>query len=114
MPDEALALTTIFWGVSAVAALVIAVPQSLLLARTALRRDPLWWFRLKTSLLFGSLGVAMIRNLGVWADYTFFDQRYLGPITQRWQMDLVLATGIMLACVLAAVLYIQTQHEVRP
>lgn len=113
-PDEALALTTAFWGAAAAAALIIAVPQAILLVRTALRRDPLWWFRLKTTLLFGSLGAAMARNVAVWADFTFFDQRYLGGIAQRWPADMVLSAAIMLACVLAAVLYVRTQHEVRP
>ena len=113
-PDDALALTTLFWLVAAIAALTIAVPQAILLVRTAVHRDPLWWFRLKTTLLFGSLGVALGRNVAVWADYAFFGQRYLGTIAQRWAMDLVLAAAIMLACVLAAILYAQTQHEVRP
>lgn len=112
--DEAIDVTTLLWAVASIAALSIAVPQATLLARTAVHRDPLWWFRLKTTLLFGSLGVAMIRNVLVWADLAWFDQRYLGPITHRWPLDLGLALCITAACVLAAVLYVQVQHEVRP
>lgn len=113
-PDLALTLTTICWGVAALAALVIAVPQSFLLVRTAERRDVLWWFRLKTTLLFGSLGVALLRNVAIWADYVFFGQWYFGSITQRWPMDLALSVLIMLACLLAASLYIKVQSEVSP
>lgn len=114
MPAEALTVTTLFWGISALAALFIAAPQAALLVRTAVRRDPLWWFRLKTTLLYGSLGLALARNVAIWADYTFFNQRYLGTIAQRWPADLVLSALVMLACVLAAVLFWRTQHEVRP
>ena len=113
-PEAAIGMTTLVWGVAAIASLTIAVPQAVLLIRTSLNRDPLWWFRLKTTLLFGSLGIAMIRNVAVWADFAYFDQRYLGPIADRWPFDLGLALGICAACVLAAILYIQTQHEVRP
>jgi hypothetical protein len=112
--DDALALTTLCWGIAAIAALIIAVPQAILLIRTALHRDPLWWFRLKTTLLFGSLGTALTRNVAIWADYALFDQRYFGTISQRWPADLVLSALVMLACVLAAVLYVKTQNEVRP
>lgn len=113
-PDNALVVTTLCWGIAAIAALIIAVPQSVLLIRTSVHRDGLWWFRLKSTLLFGSLGLSMVRNLAVWADFTFYDQHYLGTIAQRWSLDLALSALIMLACVLAAVLYIQTQHEARP
>lgn len=106
--------TTACWAVCAIAALIVAVPQSILLVRTAPDRDDLWWFRLKSSLVFGSLGLAMIRNVAIWADYVFFDQRYLGMIEQRWPLDLALSVLIMAGCILAAVLYIQTQFEARP
>ena len=112
-PETAVGMTTLVWGVAAIASLTIAVPQSVLLIRTSLNRDPLWWFRLKTTLLFGSLGIAMIRNVAVWADLAWFDQQYLGPIATRWPLDMALAFGICAACVLAAILYIQTQHEVQ-
>ena len=110
--DQGLALTTLCWAVAAVASLVIALPQSWLLARTATRRDILWWFRLKTTLLFGSLALALGRNLAVWADYAFFDQKFFGGIASRWPADLALSVLIMAACVLAASLYVRVQHEV--
>lgn len=110
-PDEALAVTTIFWGLAAVAALSIALPQSVLLCRTTLRRDDLWRWRVKTVLLFGGLALANLRNLAVWADYAFFDLRYLGTIEQRWPLDLAVAVILMAACTLAAVLHWETQHE---
>lgn len=113
-PDDAITATTVFWGVAAIAALIIAVPQAWLLIRTSLHRDRLWRFRGMSTLLFGSLGLAMGRNVAVWADLAFFDQYYLGPIATRWPLDLVIAALITLACVLAAFLYIQTQQEVRP
>jgi hypothetical protein len=114
MPDIAINLTTACWGVALIAALVIALPQSLLLIRTSVRRDDLWWFRLKSSLLFGSLALAMARNLAVWADFALFNQRYFGTIERRWPMDLGLSALIMAAVVLAAILYVRTQTEVRP
>jgi hypothetical protein len=110
-PDEGLAVTTIFWGLAAIASLSIAVPQSVLLCRTTLRRDDLWRFRVKTVLLFGGLALANLRNLAVWVDYAFSDQRYLGGIEQRWPLDLAVAVILMAACTLAAVLFWQTQHE---
>jgi hypothetical protein len=113
-PDDALAITTGVWALAALAALSIAIPQSWRLIRTSMRHDSLWWFRLMSVLLFGALGVAMLRNVAVWADLTFNDQRLLGPISQRWPFDLGIATGVMIACVYAAVLYVQTQREVLP
>lgn len=112
-PEQAIDLTTLIWGVAAVAALVIAVPQSALLARTTppSRRDRNWWFRLMSTLLFGALGIAMLRNVVVWADLAYFDQRVLGPIARRWPLDLGLAVAICVACVLAAWLYVKTQRE---
>lgn len=109
--DTGLALTTLCWAVAAVAALTIALPQSWLLVRTAVDRDKLWWFRLKSTLLFGSLGVAMLRNVAIWADYVLFDQHYFGGIAQRWPADLALSVVIMCACLLAAILYVRTQYE---
>lgn len=111
-PDEALTVITVFWGIAAVASLIIAVPQSILLVQTSHRRDKLWPFRLMSVLLFGSLGVAMGRNVAVWADLAFADQAYLGALATRWPLDLILAALIMLACVLAALLYVQVQREV--
>lgn len=113
MVDNALALTTFFWGIAAVASLSIALPQMGLLVRTSIHRDELWWFRLKTTLLFGSLGLAMFRNVAVWADYSFFDQYYLGAITERWPADLTFAFLIMVACLLAAALFWKTQRDER-
>jgi hypothetical protein len=70
-PDDALAITTGVWALAALAALSIAIPQSWRLIRTSMRHDSLWWFRLMSVLLFGALGVAMLRNVAVWADLTF-------------------------------------------
>jgi succinate-acetate transporter protein len=111
MSDLGQDVTTVCWGVAALAAATIAVPQAILLCRTLFRRDELWWFRLKTTLLFGSLALALGRNLAVWADYTWFGQRYLGTIDHRWAVDLILSSLIMLACLLAAGLYWKTRHE---
>lgn len=113
-PDNVLGAITLCWALGAVACLVISVPQSILLVRTSVNRDPLWWFRLKTTLLFGSLGVALIRNVAIWVDYTWFGQDLFGPIGERWPWDLAISALICGACVLAAVLYVQTQNEVRP
>lgn len=114
MLDSGVEVTTVLWAVATVAALIIAVPQTWLLIRTATHRDGLWWFRLKTSLLFGSLALSMLRNMAVWADYAFFEQRYLGTIAQRWTFDLGVAFLITAACCLAATLFIRVQHEVKP
>jgi len=109
-PDDAVALTTLCWAVASTASFTIAVPQLWLLLRTSIHRDSLWWFRLKTTLLFSSLGIAMVRNVAVWADFAFFEQHYLGAIDRRWPLDLALALAITVACVFSAILFIYTQH----
>jgi hypothetical protein len=113
-PEDAVDITTIVWGIAAVAALSIAVPQAVLLIRLRRLHDRLWPFRVMSALLFGSLGVAMGRNVLAWADLAYFDQRYLGPIARRWPLDLAVAMLIMLACVWAALLYVRVQSEVQP
>lgn len=113
-PAEALDVTTLVWGVAALAALSIAIPQAIMLIRLRNVRDSLWPFRVMSVLLFGALGVAMTRNVAVWADVAYFDQRYLGPIAVRWPLDLGIALTIMLACLWAAGLYSKVQREERP
>lgn len=112
--DQALDITTLIWGIAAAAALVIAVPQGVRLVKLRDRRDRLGSFRLMSTLLFGSLGVAMGRNVVFWADLAYFDQRYFGPIARRWPLDLGIALTIMVACVFAALLYVRVQNEVQP
>lgn len=112
--NDALILTTLFWALAALAALAIAAHQSMRLARAAPAHDEHWWFRLMSVLVFGSLGVTKLRNVAVWSDYIWFDQGLFGSILQRWPLDLALAVLTMLACLLAAVLYVQTQREPHP
>lgn len=113
-PEDAVDVTTMVWGVAALAALMVAIPQSLLLVRMRNRQDRLWPFRVMSTLLFGSLGIAMGRNVLVWADLAYFDQRYMGPIARRWPLDMAIALLIMVACLWAALLYVRVQNEVTP
>lgn len=110
-PDQAVDVTTVIWALAAVPSLGIAVAQAILLVRLRKRADRLWQYRVMGSLLFGSLGVAMSRNVVVWADLAYFDQHYLGPIARRWPLDLGLALCIMVACLWAGVLYVREQRE---
>jgi hypothetical protein len=110
-PPDVLSITAACWIVAAMASLRIAPPQLLLLIRTCTHRDDLWLYRLKTSLLFGSLAVALLRNAAVWADFVWFDMRYFGSIADRRLGDLVVSVAIMLACLLAAGLYSREQRR---
>ncbi len=110
--SQAIDLTALIWAVAMAATLSIAVPQAILLVRMRKRRDRLSPFRIMSATLFGSLGVAMARNVAVWTDLAFFDQQYLGPIARRWPLDLVLALLVMAACIYAAGLYQRVQREV--
>jgi hypothetical protein len=112
-PEGALILTTLFWAVAGFVATGIAVHQSVRLVRAVGHHDKHWWFRLMSVLVFGSLGVTKLRNVAIWTDYIWFDQQLMGTIQQRWPLDLALATLTMAACLLATVLYVQTQQGER-
>lgn len=114
MPPEALLIMTACWAISAIAALSIALPQSVLLVRTTFARDKNWWLRLKTTLLFGSIGIAAGRTAAILIDYLWFDQAWFGPLESRWAGDLTLAVAVTTAVVLAAVLFWQIQFEREP
>lgn len=109
--DQAVDLTTLIWAFAAVPSLGIALAQAILLIRMRHSRDRLWPYRVMCTLLFGSLGVAMGRNVAVWADLAFFEQFYLGPISRRWPIDLALALLIMVSCLWAGALYLREQRE---
>lgn len=113
MTPDLLALTACCWVVAALAALRIAAPQLVLLIRTSLHRDDLWLYRLKTSLLFGSLAVALLRNAAIWVDFLWFEQRFFGSINERQTGDLATSATITAACCLAAWLYQREQHRDR-
>jgi hypothetical protein len=111
MTPDLLSITAACWVVAALASLRIAPPQLLLLIRTCCTRDDLWLYRLKTSLLFGSLAVALLRNAAIWADYVWFDMRFFGPISDRQMGDLLISVAVMVACLLAAGLYHREQRR---
>ena len=108
-PEQAVDITTLIWAFAAVPSLGIATAQAILLVRMRRSKDRLWPYRVMGTLLFGALGVAMARNVAVWADLAYADQRYLGPIDRRWPLDMFLAFCIMLACLWAGALYVREQ-----
>lgn len=112
--EQAVDLTTLLWALAAIPSLGIALAQAYLLVKMRRARDRLWQYRVMGTLLFGSLGVAMGRNVVVWADLAFFEQRLLGPIAVRWPLDLALAFLIMLACLWSGALYVREQRERHP
>lgn len=114
MTIDPLTMTTLCWIVGAAAALRIALPQIVLLF-VVRDHDDLWPYRLKNTLLYGSLAVALVRNVLVWADYVWFDQAYFGAIDERRSGDLAVSAAIMAACLVAAVLYsLEQRRRSRP
>jgi hypothetical protein len=104
MTPDLLTVTTFCWIVGALASLRIALPQVVLLF-VVRDHDDLWPYRLKNTLLYGSLATALVRNVLIWADYVWFAQAHFGSIDERRLGDLVSSAAIMVAVLVAAALY---------
>lgn len=111
MPDEVAAIITGLLALSTLCALRVGIPQFLLLVKRWPRMDDLQPFRLLWVLLMGALVAGTGWRSIVWADLTFADQAWFGPIAERWPVDLAITVLIAVACAFAAGLYEITQRS---
>ncbi len=111
MPDEASAIITGLLALSTLCAARVGIPQFVLLFRKGAKADGLHPFRVMWVLLMGALAVGTGWRCLVWADLTFADQHWFGPIAERWPVDMAITMMIFAACLFAAVLYEITQRS---
>lgn len=105
MPDDVAVAIVMAFGLAALCALSVAIPQAILLIRLVRNGQGIALWTLKTVLWTGSLGLALGWRFLVWVDFTQFDQRVFGTIDQRWPIEAILATLVAGACIYAAGLY---------
>ena len=108
MPDSWAAFIAVAFGIAALCAWSVAVPQAILLLRLVAIGDDIVPFTLKTVLWTSALGIAMGWRCLVFLDWAFFDQRHLGTIGQRWGIEAAMALYIVLSVLYATALYYRT------
>lgn len=108
VPDSWAAVIALAFGIAALCAWSVAIPQAVLLARLLAIGDSIVPFTLKTVLWTSSIGIAMGWRCLVFLDWAFFDQRHLGTIGQRWGVEAAMALYIVLAVFYSAALYHRT------
>lgn len=114
MPDSAENWIALLYAVSAVAVSSIGIPQTISLFTRWRSGDGLQLFRFLWVLLMGALCLGTTYRALVWVDIALFDQYYMGPIAERWPIEVGIAWTVMSASVFAAVLYWRTRSEARP
>lgn len=108
MPERVLLSIIVAMAVAAIAALSVAVPQSVLLVRLLVRGDPIAPYTLKTVAWTSSIGVAFAWRCLVFVDFTYFSMHYLGTIEDRWPFETILAFLLTGSVLYAAILYHRT------
>lgn len=114
MPAEAEALIAALYTVSAVAVSSIGLPQTISLFRRWRSGDGLHLFRFLWVLLMGALCLGMLYRAAVWVDLAAFDQLWMGPLAQRWPLEVGIALLVTFASLFAAWLYWHTRGEIGP
>lgn len=111
MPANVEVLMTGLLAISTLCALRVGLPQLVLL----LQHGPRWSVLQPFRLLWVLIMTAFVAGTGwrclVWADLTFADQAWFGPISRRWPVDLAIAMLVTIACAFSAGLYEWTQRE---
>jgi presenilin-like A22 family membrane protease len=108
MPDSSAATIALAFGLAALCAWSVAVPQAILLVRLLRIGDDIALYTLKTVLWTSSLGIALGWRSLVFLDWACCDQGHLGNIDQRWGIEAAMALYIALAVFYAAALYHKT------
>ncbi len=108
VPERVLTSIVVAFAVASLAALSVAVPQSILLVRLLMARDPIAPYTLKTVAWTGTIGVAFAWRCIVFIDFTYFDQYYLGTIEDRWPVESIMAFALTAAVIYGAALYHRT------
>lgn len=111
MPGEAEAVIAALYLVSACAVSSIGIPQTLALLRCWRCGDGLNSFRFLWVLLMGAMCFGTTYRAMVWIDLAVFDQAFLGPISQRWPLEVAIAWVVTGASVFASWLYWHTRGE---
>ena len=114
MPASAEAVIALFYAVSAVAVSSVGIPQTLSLWKRRHDHDGLQRFRALWVLLMGALCMGTLYRAAVWVDLAVFDQWWMGPIAQRWPIEVAISWMVMLASLFAAGLYWVTRKDQRP
>jgi hypothetical protein len=105
VPDEIAALVILLFAETAIAAFSVAIPQTILLIRLIVERAVIAAYTLKTAGAFGSIGLVLAYRVAVFVDFTYFEQRILGPISARWGLELALSIILSIAINYVAALY---------
>lgn len=105
MPDSVEIAISVVFAWTALVALSVAVPQTVLLVRLVRAGNAIAPYTLKTVAWTGTLGVILLWRSMLFLDYSLFEQRYLGTIDDRWPWDFALAVVFALAVNYAAFLY---------
>lgn len=108
MPEKVLLSIVIAFAIASLAAISVAVPQSILLVRLLAARDAIAPYTLQTVAWTSTIGVSFAWRCAVFVDFTYFDQRYLGTIEDRWPIESIMAFALTAAVIYGAVLYHKT------
>lgn len=108
VPERVLYSIIVAFAIASVAALTVAIPQSMLLVRLLRSGDEIAPYTLKTVAWTGTIGVAFAWRCIVFVDFTYFDQHYLGTIEDRWPIESAMAFLPTAAVIYGAVLYHRT------
>lgn len=111
MPHEAEATIAVLYMVSAVAVSSIGIPQTLALVRRWQSGDGLNLFRFLWVLLMAALCLGTTYRALVWVDIAVFDQVVMGPIAQRWPLEVGISVIVTGASLFASWLYWRTRGE---
>jgi hypothetical protein len=108
MPERVLASIVVAFAIASLAALSVAIPQSVLLIRLIRARNGIVPYTLQTVAWTSTIGVAFAWRCIVFIDFTYFDQYYLGTIEDRWPIESVMAFLLAAAVIYGAALYHRT------
>jgi len=105
MPEWVSTGITGAFGLAALMALSVAIPQLLLVPRLVWRHDPILPYTISTVLWTSAVGLACFWRFLVFIDLSYFDQEYMGTIDSRWPIEVLLAGYLVGAVGYATVLY---------
>lgn len=114
MPSEAEAVIAMLYTVAAMAFSSVGIPQTFALFSHLRSGDGLNLFRLMWVLVLGVLCLGLLYRAAVWVDLAAFDQLWMGPLAQRWPLEVAIAGLIAIGSLYLAWLYWHTRKEQRP
>lgn len=114
MPGWAEAVIALLYTVATVGFSSVGVPQTISLLVRLWSGDGLNLFRLMWVVVLGSLCLGLIYRAAIWVDLAVFDQAWLGPLAQRWPLEVLIAALVAVGSLYLSWLYWRTRKEHRP